>query len=529
MVGAFEGGEAGAIDWDAAILPDGSVRQAAAAALAAARAAAGSGKPRLRYVVKLPGHRGELHGHSIGLALGVLFAAYEAAAAGQPAYVPSTDQVFVGGLGADAGVLEVAESSVALKLRAANAAGMRQCFLPAGNGIEPTWAAESSPGCTLQLETLRVRSLGELLSRSELVRVPAKDVRSRVHRSARTSRAALAALGAIALAFGWLGLQYNRPWTLDETTVTLAGDSQSAEAELAGFPSLHRSWEFGSRIGQVEKVTFTKDGPLRILVNTLTSGSQPAHLFCLDPRTRQTVWNKDFSHWPPMPADYYESNSFDLSRFVMADLDADGVQDLIILLTATPGSASFVLWLDARGQIRSSYAHGGTLVKPVVTVLDGDGKPEVLMAGTYNGDGPLPWNGTLVALDATHFSAWPRGWMLPPGLTGPHDSSYATIVFPPIPEHCRLTNANGCTTGYLTVSRAFRPSAITVPMFTQSPPGILITLDDRLRPIGAVPEDAFVPLVRKGLVDHVIREDFTEPGRLGGYLRRIIRAGPGAR
>jgi hypothetical protein len=501
------------------------IEQIAQHALAAARKRAGAQHSRLAYEIRVQRGNLQLRGSSLGLALALLLYTFEAADRRQAPRALAADVAILGSVDDLGRAVPVSESSLPQKIRAAFGAGFRAIVLPHENieraRLELDRLRERFPRAKAPL-LIPVGSLGDLLTHQELFAEPEKPIRTLVEH-VKVRRVGVAILLAVLL----LGSVYwfrPREWLPETTKIVPNRDSTLVTVRLSGFPPRERHWRFDTAVAKAVIVDLGPRTRAALLVGTDIDGPHPAHLHCYDLGSRHELWDRDLSDPLGLPEPDRSTIVMHSSEIVVTDLDGDGRRDVITTVMANPMSPCFVYWLRDDGSTRSIYAHRGYLFGLRVEDFDCNGHMEVFLAGTNNFDGAgVNQNATLVVLDRDHFSGWPDGGPFHGSSRAPFDSCLARVIFPPIPDHCRILASPGYLVSSCVVHCSATDPFVLVAIGWITGPGLVVTLDHDFQPVRVVAEDALAPFVQKALSSHEISEDFTTPERLSRYLREVKR------
>jgi hypothetical protein len=494
-------------------------------ALSAAWRQAGIQRPRLSYEIRLQRSDWHLRGSSLGLALATLFYTFEAAERRQSPRLLAPDVAVLGSIDEAGHAVPVAANTLPQKIRGAFGAGFRVVVIPSENLETAGREIDRLRGRYPQAKVpalAAVGSLGDLLARGDLFVEPVKPVRSLVER-VRIRRIGVVVLLAL-VGLGCIFWFRPRAWLPETTEIVSNRDTTLVTVKLSGFPPRERQWHFDTWVAKATVLDLAPRSRAALFVGTNVDGPHPAYLYCYDLGTKHLLWERDLSDPLALPEPDRSTITMHVSEVVTTDLDGDGRSDVIATVLANPTSPCFVYWLRDDGTTRSIYAHRGYLFGLRVEDYEGDGHPEIFLAGTSNFDGhPLNQSATLVVLDRDHFSGWPDGGPFSGSSRAPFDSSRARVVFPPIPEHCQILK----TPGYYVTSYVVHPSPadpfILVAIGGHSAPGLVVTLGRDFRPVRVVAEDNLGPFVQRALESHVIAEDFTTPERLDRYLHEAKR------
>lgn len=213
-------------------------------------------------------------------------------------------------------------------------------------------------------------------------------VRAQGHRWA----VAIGLLVVAILAVAWL----RRPVTpaamhMDKETL-IALDEDGRELWRRVFPE-HQASE---RYPETALIDLDEDGHAEILV-----AYRPANqnqLVCLD-RRGQELWRYRPGRAVQSQSRDFE-NSFGIQAFLAAPMGRERKPRIAVSANHSMFSPAQVSLLDAKGRVLREYWHPGHLNDAAVADLDGDGAPELYLAGTNNRKGTA----TIIVLDADRFA-----------------------------------------------------------------------------------------------------------------------------
>lgn len=502
------------------------IESIASQALCAGQREARVKRHTLAYEVRLQRPDWHLRGASLGLALAVLFFMFETAEKRRSPRILAPDVVVLGSVDEEGRAVPVSEASLPSKIRAACGAGFRAIVLPTGNfesaRREILRLSERFP--QLRAPSLvSVGSLSEVLADRNLFVRPARPVRELVAR-VRTTRV-LVGIAIVLVALG--AMFWFRPRTpLPENTRIAPNEREPllVTARLSGFPPREWHWRFDTAVGTAAIVDLAPNARAALLVGTNPDGPHPAHVYCYDLASRRLLWTRDLSDPLALPELTRSSVTMQIPEVATADIDNDGRKDVIAIVQANPMSPCFIYWLRNDGSIHSVYAHRGYLFKIHPADFELDGRIEIFLAGTSNTDDhPLNQSATLVVLDCNDFTAWPEGGPFRGSTRAAFDSCRARVIFPPIPEHCRILGTPGYYVKSYVVHSSKTDPFVTVSVGWGSDPGLVVTLNREFQPVRVVAEDNLRPIVQKAMKSGVIQEDFTTPARLEEYRRLVKR------
>lgn len=524
LTGAWKG-----IVWREDLGKDPSIREIGTTARDAALSTLGYATARLDYKIDIDSTDGDLAGGSIGLPLALVFMGFESLARRTESRWPRRDVAFTGAVRPDGTLRAVAADTLLCKVRAAAGAGFPAIALPRDNlaAAEAELAALGTIDPEFKLPRLiPLTHLREAWNDPNLVESLAGSERPQIVRS-RSRLGLLVALPLLAISAA-LWFWFGNPWSAERAQIEPPGDTPSVvRAYMPGLPPRSRTFTLSSPLagGRVEAriVKFTPGESPSLVVGTWQTGETPCRLYAFDLPTGDLRWERDLSRRAPLPEATYQSNRLGVAEVTPVDLDVDGRIDLVVTIQASPTSPCCLLWLDADGHEHGFYGHRGYLFHPRTADIDGDGRPELYFHGTSNGgdDASLAQRATVVAVDAEHFAGWAAGGPFTGSELAPFDSSFARVVFPPIPEHCRLLDAPGYCARKLEISTDPPPTRIDVWVGPDDRPGLIVTLDAHFEPIGVLPEDGLLSLARRALEAGEIQSDFTSIERMEEYRRQI--------
>ncbi len=164
-------------------------------------------------------------------------------------------------------------------------------------------------------------------------------------------------------------------------------------------------------------------------------------------------------------------------------------------------SSTAIQFFSTDGESLGTYSHPGQLEYAGATDLDGDGHPEVLLAGMNNalaeeprflggGAGPVPVVGCVLALTPPRVNGQAYPWLNWPGM--PHASEYAYLALPPLPHRVDA--------GVMRMHVAPAGPHGAARLEVQLSDGRIYRLDERLRPIECgvgdrTPADSLLPIL----------------------------------
>lgn len=362
---------------------------------------------RLGFDLSIPEKHMPLAGDSIGLALATVMAgAMVGALNGGRALRPREDLAWTGTVLASGEVLQVDRASLAAKIRAAHAAGLAGVVVPHGMGL---LAREILRRCGWQGEVFEAGSLLEVLGNEGLVRpwrLP-DSVSRGLRRSVLGAR--LLAVGAVAAVVTLTGLM---PRILDEIGVrwypcwrpfppvselrlpshTVMGFKLALPGirDIQVFPPPGRAFGFALISEHLEGDLHGRP----CLVCGCTQEPASGQHGCVeirDLRADRTACQSrviETAGTPFEPRHVLPGVHYDVKAGVLADVDGDGRDEIVIAASANP-EAMMVLQIleqDETGYLActGSALHRGYLEQLMALDVDGDGRREIVAAG-YHG------------------------------------------------------------------------------------------------------------------------------------------------
>ncbi len=256
--------------------------------------------------------------------------------------------------------------------------------------------------------------------------------------------------------------------------------------------------------------TFCEESPWsphHLLVGLGSKSPDGGRLLCLERATGDTIW----SVGPDIEAvvrafgpEIVNAANFSARGLKTANLDGDGTPDLVVNFMHGPYYPSVLAWIDRDGNRVAQYANKGHLTDYTVVDCDGDGLDEVVAWGTNNA---LDYQGgTVIMLDADHWRGASIDSCCSPASTEP-DSALLRLVLPQYPEaymnimgHRRLT-----TFGLQAYRGPGGATMFSVGIGGNTHQGVVLTLDDQLRPLGARSSDTFLAHMKRDWPDSLVQ------------------------
>lgn len=215
---------------------------------------------------------------------------------------------------------------------------------------------------------------------------------------------------------------------------------------------------------------------------------------------------------------------FHCRDFLVADLEGDGVPELVVRFQHSIWYPNLLCEVDAAGRRLAQYANMGSLYDMTAADIDGDGRDEVIAAGTNNA---RAYQGaTVFVLDADHFGGAAVDRWAVPG-SGVADSSRVRVVLPqfPAPYMKALGGLQRLSASrILTFRRGDGHAGLSVDVGGGGIGALIVQLDADLVPLGASPSDALRMTVERTLPDSLrvgtgLLDDAWRTRWLAGYYR----------
>jgi len=233
----------------------------------------------------------------------------------------------------------------------------------------------------------------------------------------------------------------------------------------------------------------------------------PVALRVYDVRDDEEIWNATIP-WEEVDEAFGgdatpAGGSMWCTHVAFADLDGRGEKELVTLWHQETLNPACVRIFDSDGTVRGTYWNQGYFDTIRIADVDGDGKDEILAAGTNNAFN----GGTAVILDDLHGSSAAvddRG-LLRSALA---DSATARLILPPHPEDV-MTPTGRPRIHVVDIALARDGTGAPCLRLTAGRPPymFIVNTDTELRPVDAIIHDAFVVQLKGWLADGVTRTD----------------------
>lgn len=262
---------------------------------------------------------------------------------------------------------------------------------------------------------------------------------------------------------------------------------------------IQRQWLGNLRVGPYEApvrrawLTPWKGG--RIVVSGLSpQGEAGGTLIAVNGSTGRQQWTVR----PPYPElvaffgeERAELGSFMCDSLVFGDVDGDDTVEAVALFSHQTWFPGYCDVINRKGDRLGDYLNWGHLYDARCVDMDDDGKAEIFVTGTNNS--PAYQGATVILLDEDHLHGASTDSNVRPE-SGIPDGSLARVVLPLFEARfADAFNAQRLTAKALKVSRTARGShRIEVSVESNADTGLLVTMDEALRPLDASASDALL-------------------------------------
>ncbi len=394
---------------------------------------------RLGFELSLPEKEMPVAGSSVSLALGSAMCGVMIGLLRRSrGLMPRPDLAWTGLLSPSGEVQDVDADSLRAKVQVARAAGLSGIVVARTQG---DLACRVAAEIAWEGEIHTVGTLRELFQRPQLLcplEVPAAILAA--CRRPRLQRFAAAGILAIML----LGLVLLSPRLLDEIGVywfplwrpppELAQVSTPGHisagfqlrvprmADLHFTPEKGRRYAFALLVPEVGR--FKGPGPYLVLGESIDfEDGKDGRVMLLHIPTRQVVAKyQPVSTWlPNAPVRETSANLYNVKRGLVADVDGDGNQELVISITFNPTARCALQILDEDFNHERSLEHPGHLEHLAARDLDGDGRSEIIALGFH---GPTRGMSLLVLKVEDFYTVHGAAELQPPSRYGTEELSF---------------------------------------------------------------------------------------------------------
>ena len=171
-----------------------------------------------------------------------------------------------------------------------------------------------------------------------------------------------------------------------------------------------------------------------LLVSLQGKTPQAVDALALDRATGDTLWtvrpDLDAVH-AAFGDDVLDAGNLFPNRSVAADLNGDGIEEIVFCYFHTSNYPGILVWVDDRGRRLGQYANHGQFFAFLAADIDDDGREELLACGTTNARAYEGAN--LVVLDEDHFRGASVDGIVHPESAEP-DSALYRLVVPNFPD-----------------------------------------------------------------------------------------------
>jgi len=255
--------------------------------------------------------------------------------------------------------------------------------------------------------------------------------------------------------------------------------------------------------------TMGEDSPWdkgHILMGTGSATPDGGRLICLERATGDTVW----SVGPDVEAvvrafgpEIVGAAGFSTSRFEPMDMDGDGEYEMVIRFIHGLYYPCCICLIDRDGNLLRQYANKGHLIDFLVEDIDADGKDEVLAWGTNN---DLDYQGfTTLLLDDEHWSGAAVDDLCC-GDNSERDGSALRLVVPAYEApFMKVIGRLRLTASHLDLVRnTAGETTFSVRVGGDRYHCMQVMLDAEMRPLMAVPTDAFMGHMQSAWADSLV-------------------------
>ncbi len=265
-------------------------------------------------------------------------------------------------------------------------------------------------------------------------------------------------------------------------------------------------WSIGNPPGV--RITMTAPWSSTVLLVALRSDTPACQkIYALDLANGDTLWTAQ-PDYDAIKAAFgphvLDDGMMGCSMITHADLDGDGIPELIAGFNHTTNYPYALLWVDRTGRVRGQYAHQGHVLDTLAADIDNDGKDELIASGTNNAhwsQGP-----TVFILDENHFRGASVDSVTHPRSTEP-DSALCRLVLPVFPAPYMKPLHNIRLSGFnprVTTSSDGRNQIVLNVRYGRHDPICIIMLGLDLVPQRIIMDDVFLGLLHSIYPDSLI-------------------------
>lgn len=332
-------------------------------------------------------------GSSAGFSLAVSFlATILAERHGGRGVFPRADWAWTGEVTLAGDVMDVDPASLRAKVRAAYWGGMRGITVPIGQLVRAREYVPSGERPFSVLGAANIRDALHSRDATEEGRLPRSSIREPLAKKRPPLRVFFV---AIAIAFLLGAVAY---WL--QTKARSVGPSPTIDASLR---TVTVSFKGGARprtyadeanrpiAGALIASSLPGDNApastQRLVVLTESSSGRSAMLSVLDlgSKTMRPIWSYEFdrSSLPEDPRRDRPDATYNGKQLLVEDLDGDGDQEIVVALSLHPFSTSTIELFDDSSTPVGAVLHSGHVEALRALDWDGDGVPEVIVAGVH--------------------------------------------------------------------------------------------------------------------------------------------------
>lgn len=308
-----------------------------------------------------------------------------------------------------------------------------------------------------------------------------------------------------------------------EGTTLIVTDEQGRELWRRTFPEAFHPRATPDEILHFKRAWFVDldgDGHVELLYaySPVTQEAQGDTLFCFSDRGREK--------WRFIPGRALSTRQatfpkvYRLARLLPLSLRRDGSRNLAVVSFHVPRYPTQVAVLSPRGKLLGEYYHSGHVGHIEMADLDGDSKPELVLAGISNGYGAA----TLLVLDPENLS----------GASAEENADYQLLGLPVGREKARLLFPRTCINrkflpygvpGFLGITGDTIRVQVSEKVDSPGDPTVHYIFDRRLNLKEAIMSDGLKILHREmeaaGQLDHALSDAEIAQLRNIRYLKRL--------
>lgn len=279
--------------------------------------------------------------------------------------------------------------------------------------------------------------------------------------------------------------------------------------------------EFPARVSHAGIAPWTKAARY-VVVAYWDTGFGPGRLALYDIRKDREVWSRTVDVEPLV-----EMYGEDLTRpgdmwspvFTFADLEGDGEPEIAATFHHQHWLPACVRTYDRDGAELGTYYHWGYFNAIGAHDLDGDGRQEIVAAGTNNAHDVQ--GATVVVLDRDHLSGYSADPAIPRFAMHAEGARIRVVLPQWDPEIMRLVPVKRLTFGGLTFFGEGADTVILARVTVEG--GVAVRFDADLHPLGAIPPDHLTEAGARWLREGRTTVDISAGSFWTDWLSRAMR------